>query len=102
MLIKAQYEGDKIKVLHAQKVDESSKYCADLAKDRSNGWTKDRSMRRIGSFPVLTMMEYDRLHPGWLTRASDGSDLAVKQGAWKEFLKSDVAKPFMTVEKMVH
>lgn len=102
MLIRAKYEKDNISVLHAQRVDGIVEYCNDLAKDRSNGFTKDRTMRRIGSFPVFTLMEYDRLHPGWYKRASDGTDLQTKQSAWREFLASDAAKPFMMVEKMLH
>ena len=59
-------------------------------------------MRRIGSFPVLTLMEYDRVHPGWYVRAQCATDLDVKQNAWREFLASDYAKPFMTVDKLLH
>lgn len=102
MLVRARYEGDNIKVLHAQNVGHQIRYCNDLTKDRSNGFTKERSMRRIGSFPDLVLKEYDRLHPGWMVRASCGSDLDVKQKAWREFLDSDAAKPFMTVDKMLH
>lgn len=102
MLLKAEYQNDKISVLHAQRIGEIRDYCQDLAKDDSNGFTKDRSMRRIGSFPTLTLMEYDRLHPGWFMRVSQTKDWEDKQKAWKEFLRSDFAKPFMMVEKMKH
>ena len=102
MLIRANWEGDKIKVLHAQNVNGISDYCLDLAKDQSNGFTKDRRMRRIGSFPVFALMEYDRLNPGWMKEATCGSDLQTKQKAWKRFLSSEYAKPFMMVEKMLH
>jgi len=102
MLIRAKYKSDKIIVDHAQNIAGIPDYCHDLAKDPSNGFTKDRSMRRIGSFPAMTLMEYDRLHPGWYKRASDGTDLQTKQKAWREFLDSDYAKPFMMVEKLKH
>lgn len=102
MLIRANYKDDKIVATHAQEIGEISDYCANLAKDPSNGFTKDRSMRRIGSFPVFTLMEYDRVNPGWYARASNATDLDTKQKAWREFLGSEYAKPFMTVEKMVH
>jgi hypothetical protein len=102
MLISAKYIKDKISVLHGEDVAPQIAYCNNLSKDRSNGFTKERSMRRIGSFPDLVLKEYDRLHPGWFVRASCGFDLDVKQKAWREFLDSDTAKPFMTVEKMLH
>lgn len=102
MLIEARYKGDKIVATHVQKIDEQVKYCQDLAKDRSNGFTKDRAMRRIGSFPTLTLLEYDRVHPGWYNRVMKNLDFADKQKAWKEFLASEYAKPFMMVEKLLH
>lgn len=102
MLVKANYVGDKINVLHAENVGRQIVYCNDLAKDRSNGFTKDRSMRLLGRFPDLVLKEYERLHPGWMERAQCGSDIDVKQKAWREFLDSDSAKPFMTVEKILH
>ena len=102
MLLSAKYEKDEIIVQHGEYVGDQIRYSRELAKDRSNGFTKDRSMRRIGSFPNLALLEYDRLHPGWYARAQCGTDLAVKQKAWKEFLASDMAKPFMMVEKLKH
>lgn len=102
MILSARYKDDKIIVQHAQRVGEQMRYCQDLAKDPSNGFTKDRSMRRIGSFPAFTLMEYDRLHPGWYKRAMNGLDLREKQKAWREFLGSDESKPFMMVEKLKH
>lgn len=102
MLIGAQFKNDKIVATHVQRVDEISRYCNDLAKDQSNGFTKDRNMRRIGSFPTMTLMEYDRTHPGWYGRVSVNKDFQDKQKAWKEFLDSDYAKPFMMVEKLKH
>lgn len=102
MLISAKYEKDKVVATHVQRIDGISRYCQDLAKDPSNGFTKDRSMRRIGSFPVMTLMEYDRIHPGWYGRCTQNKDFQDKQKAWKEFLGSDYARPFMMVEKMKH
>ena len=102
MLIEAKYKDDKVSVLHAQNIAGIPDYCRDLAKDQSNGFTKDRNMRRIGSFPTFTLMEYDRLHPGWYKRVSTNKDFQDKQKAWREFLGSDYAKPFMMVEKLKH
>lgn len=102
MLISAKYKDDKIIAIHAENVSEQIRYSQDLAKDPSNGFTKDRSMRRIGSFPSLTLMEYDRLHPGWYKRINQTVDFADHQKAWKEFLASDMSKPFMMVEKLKH
>ena len=102
MLLKAEVKNDKFLATHIQKTGEIRDYCKDLAKDQSNGFTKDRSMRRVGSFPVLTLMEYDRLHPGWYSRAMVINDFHDRQKAWREFMNSDMAKPFLMVEKLKH
>jgi hypothetical protein len=102
MLISAKYEKDKMVATHVQKIDEISRYCNDLAKDPSNGFTKDRNMRRIGSFPTFTLLAYDQAYPGWYKRVTENKDFKDKQRAWKEFLASDYAKPFMMVDKMKH
>jgi len=102
MLMSAKFKSDKIVVHHTQNISGIPEYCHELAKDQSNGFTKDRSMRRLGSFPVMTLMEYDRLHPGWYLRATKNEDFQDKQRAWHEFLKSEYAKPFMMVEKLKH
>ena len=102
MLIEAKYKNDKITAVHAQNIAGIPEYCHELSKDPSNGFTKDRNMRRIGSFPTFTLMEYDRLNPGWYARITQTKDFEDKQKAWREFLDSDYAKPFMMVEKMKH
>ena len=102
MLIRATYDKDKIKATHVQRIDEISRYCNDLSKDPSNGFTKDRSMRRVGSFPVLTLMEYDRENPGWYQMASTEKDPVLRNKLWRQFLNSDYAKPFLMVEKLKH
>ena len=102
MLIEAKYKDSKITAVHAQNIAGIPEYCHDLSKDPSNGFTKDRNMRRIGSFPNMTLLEYDRIHPGWWGRVSQTKDLEDRQKAWREFLGSDYAKPFMMVEKMKH
>ena len=102
MLISAKYKEDKISATHVVRVDDQIRYSKELAKDQSNGFTKDRNMRRIGSFPTFTLMEYDRVHPGWYNRITYNQDFQDKQKAWKEFLGSEYAKPFMMVEKMKH
>ena len=102
MLIRANYKDNKIVATHAQRIDKVSEYCQELSKDPSNGFTKERSMRRVGSFPVLTLMEYDRTHPGWYQMASTEKDPIIKNKLWRQFLNSDYARPFMTVEKLKH
>lgn len=102
MLISAKYEKDKMIATHVQRIDGISRYCQDLAKDQSNGFTKDRSMRRVGSFPTFTLLAYDQSNPGWYKRITENKDFEDKQRAWKEFLKSEYAKPFMMVDKMKH
>ena len=102
MLIEAKYKDSKITAVHAQNIAGIPEYCHDLSKDASNGFTKDRNMRRIGSFPNMTLLEYDRTHTGWWARVSQTKDLEDRQKALREFLASDYAKPFMMVEKMKH
>lgn len=102
MLIEAKYKNDKMIATHVEKIGDQVKYCADLAKDRSNGFSKDRNMRRVGSFPILTLMDYDKVHPGWYKRATEQPDFKDKQKAWREFLASEWAKPFLMVEKILH
>ena len=102
MLISAKYKGDKVVATHVQNISGISEYCRDLAKDPSNGFTKDRSMRRIGSFPNAALHLYDATHPGFMQRIAENNDFQDKQKAWKEFLASEYAKPFMMVEKMKH
>jgi hypothetical protein len=102
MLIEAKYKNDRIIATRVDKIGDQINYCQDLAKDRSNGFTRDRTMRRVGSFPTFTLMEYDRLHPGWYARCTQMNDFKDKQKAWREFLDSDYAKPFMMIEKMKH
>lgn len=102
MLIEAKYKNDKIVATHVQRIDGTIKYCRELAKDQSNGFTKDRNMRRIGSFPTFTIMEYDRVNPGWYKRITETKDFGDKQKAWREFLDSEYARPFMMVEKLKH
>lgn len=102
MLLRAKYEGDKIRATHVQRVDEQINYSRELAKDQSNGFTKDRQMRRVGSFPTFTLLAYDQKYPGWYKRVTENKDFQDKQKAWREFLNSDYAKPFMMVEKLKH
>jgi len=102
MLLRTRYEKDKLIATHVERIDGISSYCRDLAKDQSNGFTKDRNMRRIGSFPTFTLLSYDQVNPGWYKRVAENNDFQDKQKAWKEFLKSDYAKPFMMVEKIKH
>lgn len=97
MLVKAKYNGTKIEAFHVEKVDEIIHYCNDLKKDASNGFTKERSMRRIASVPYLTLLEYDREHPGFLHGIMNPRDAKDKQKLWHEFLNSEYGKPFMMV-----
>lgn len=102
MLIKASYEGNKMKATHVERVDTITPYLSDLKKDPSNGFTKDRTMRRVAAVPYLTLLDYDKEHPGWLAQVMNIKDKGAKDKLWKEFLASDWAKPFMTVERMLH
>lgn len=104
MIISAKYEHSKINVLHAERIDGILDYTHDLRKDPSNGWTKEKTMRRVCSPPILTLMEYDRLNPGFLDviHGKTKIDRHEREKVLKRFLRSDYAKPFMTVEKLKH
>lgn len=102
MLISAKYKNDEIHATHVERIDDQVRYSRELAKDQSNGFTKDRNMRRVGSFPTFTLMAYDQVHTGWYKRITENKDFQDKQKAWREFLDSEYAKPFLMVEKLKH
>lgn len=96
MLIRANYDGEKIKALHAEPMEDLIRYTNDLSKDRSNGFTKDRTMRLVGRYNTLTLLDYDKVHPGWMARVQ-GRDMKDRQKAWQEFIRSDWGRPTATV-----
>ena len=100
MLIRANYEDDKIKVLHAEPMSDLISYSKELAKDSSNGFTKDRTMRFVGRYNDTTLLEYDRCNPGWMARVMNSKDVSDRNKAWREFLTSDYRRPTMTVEAL--
>lgn len=100
MLIRANYEDDKVKILHAEPMADLISYSKNLAKDASNGFTKDRTMRLVGRYNNTTLMEYDRCHPGWMARVMNSKDIVDRNKAWREFLNSDYGRPTMTVESL--
>ena len=99
MLIKAQYDGDKIKALHQEPMQDLIRYTHELSKDPSNGFTKGRTMRHVGRYNQTTLMDYDQSHPGWMSRAM-GKDIIDRNKAWKEFFQSEWGRPTMTVERL--
>ena len=100
MLVRANYEGDKIKTLHAEPMEDLIRYSHNLSKDPSNGFTKDRTMRFVGRYNNTTLLEYDRCHPGWMARIMNAKDVTDRNKAWREFLTSDYGRPTMTVEAL--
>ena len=98
MLIRANYDGEKIKVLHAEPMADMIAYSQELAKDESNGFTKNRTMRFVGRYNNTTLLEYDRCHPGWMARVMQGKDIVDRNKAWKEFLNSDYGRPTLAVK----
>lgn len=100
MLIRANYEGDKMRALHVEPMTDLINYSKELAKDPSNGFTKERTMRLVGRYNSTTLMEYDRCHPGWMARIMNSKDVSDRNKAWQEFLKSDYGRPTMTVEAL--
>ena len=99
MLIRANYNDDKIEALHAQPMGDLIRYTNDLSKDRSNGFTKERTMRHIGKYNVTTLLDYEKFHPGWTAR-TQGKDLDDRKKAWKEFIRSEWGKPTATVNPL--
>lgn len=99
MIIRANYNDDKIKILHAEPMGDLIDYARHLAKDPSNGFTKDRTMRLVGRYNNTTLLEYDRCHPGWAARTMS-KDIPERNKAWREFLISDYGRPTMTVEAL--
>lgn len=100
MLVSAKFEGSKLKTLHAEPMSDLIAYTSHLAKDPSNGFTKNRTLRHVGRFNNITLLEYDRCHPGWMARIMDAKDVAGRSKAWREFLNSDYGRPTMTVEAL--
>lgn len=99
MLIRAKTDGDKIKALHAEPMADLIRYSNELSKDRSNGFTNDRTMRFVGRYNNTTLMDYEQSHPGWMARVQ-GRDLQDRQKAWREFIRSDWGRPTATVNPM--
>ena len=99
MLIRAKFNDDKIEALHAEPMGDLIKYSNELSKDRSNGFTKDRTMRLVGRYNNTTLMDYDKEHPGWMGRVQ-GRDLQDRQKAWREFIRSDWGRPTATVNPL--
>lgn len=99
MLIRANFEGEKIKALHAEPMADLIRYTNDLSKDQNNGFTKDRTMRMIGRYNTTTLMDYDKEHPGWMAR-TQGRDLQDRQKAWREFMRSEWGRPTATVNPL--
>ncbi len=99
MLIRANYEGDKIKALHAEPMADLIQYSRHLAKDPSNGFTKGRTMRHVGRYNTTTLLDYDQSHPGWMARAQ-GKDLKDRQKAWREFIRSGWGRPTALVNPL--
>jgi hypothetical protein len=100
MLIRANYENDKVKALHAEPMGDLIDYSRELAKDESNGFTKDRTMRFVGRYNNTTLLAYDQEHPGWMARVMNAKDRIDRNKAWREFLNSDYGRPTMTVEAL--
>lgn len=100
MLIRAKVNNDKFEALHAEPMEDLISYSHELAKDPSNGFTKDRTMRLVGRFNNTTLLEYDRCHPGWMARVMNSKDVSDRNKAWREFLGSDYGRPTMTVKAL--
>lgn len=99
MLIRAKYEGDKMVATHAEPMGDLIAYTNDLAKDRSNGFTQDRTMRMVGRYNTTTLLDYEKFHPGWTARVY-GRDMKDRQKAWREFMRSDWGRPTATVNPL--
>lgn len=53
--------GDKFKFTHVQNVEKVMAQAHQDRKDERQGWSKDRTMRRVASIPVIEWLR----HPEW-------------------------------------
>jgi hypothetical protein len=63
MIIRAEYNKDNFEITHGQDITPILRANYIMRKDALNGWTPDRSMKRIGSIPSLILYEYLKKYP---------------------------------------
>lgn len=90
-LVGAEFSEKFVKVSHVENVSPIFAANQKSREDSHNGFSDDRSMRKIASIPPLVAIEAEKTHPG----------LFQDKNMMKEFLRSDVGKLCMTVRKGV-
>ena len=78
-------------VTHGYDPGDLLRYNAELRKDESNGWTKERFQRKIASIDANAWDAYARLHPEWQQRMYNTKN---KPGQIKALLEFCSDQPF--------
>ena len=88
-ILGVEYEGDNYVMRHAQKIDSILESNYEARKNDNNGFTKDRSMRKVASIPEMEFIKRPEL-----IKDLSGNTM-------KRFLRSDECKPYLRVRKGV-
>jgi hypothetical protein len=82
--------GDKTVFTHVQNVDPVSKLAWEQRNSGNNGWTKDKSMRKIAEIPELVFFANPQL---------TNPDGRINKAELRKFLRSPQGETFRTVDK---
>jgi hypothetical protein len=77
----AVYDGDKVRAVHAESVDEVLRANQLDRLTEGNGWTKQRDFRHIARITPLTYLNIQEKYPDILS-----SDRVIRDRAWKKAL----------------
>ncbi|MEE8382215.1 MAG: hypothetical protein V3R78_10135 [Thermodesulfobacteriota bacterium] len=66
-LVGTTYEGDHYTHHHAQDTSTIQAGCHELRQDGTNGWTEERTMRKIASIPALDAVRLGNERPGFFS-----------------------------------
>ena len=66
-LIGTTIDGDHYTHHHAQNTSAIQAGCHELRQDSGNGWTKERTMRKIASIPALDAVRLGNERPGFFS-----------------------------------
>lgn len=95
MLISAKFKDDKIIAIHGQDVSGELEYASEMRKDPNNGWTKERTMRKVATIPQSAIKRYEETHPGFEALAFGRvTDWKLRDTAIRDFLKWKETAPF--------
>ena len=74
MLIRAEAEGEKLKMTHVEDLSPVWKENYELRKDPNKGFSKDRSYQRIMQIPNLLFLEYSKKYPELVMGTPEDTD----------------------------